>query len=203
MNSFFDDNYQPPKSIVARISRRQFLKAAAVTSAITALPASTLAKAANVDFNVEPWATLDHVMQHLLPSSETGPGAKDFAAINYLYLLITEQPIAEDEKQFIKNGVGWLNGYTEKNMSAKFIHLTTAQKEQALKQISRSRAGENWISTLLSYLFEAMLAPSAYGGNPNGIGWQWLNHQAGFPMPSKDKRYWQLPAYGQINVKQG
>ena len=38
-----------------------------------------------------------------------------------------------------------------------------------------------------------MLTPPSYGGNPNGIGWQWLEHQAGFPLPPAGKRYYELP----------
>jgi len=62
-----------------------------------------------------------------------------------------------------------------------------------LRGISQSEAGENWLSTLLSYVFEAMLAPPIYGGNPNGIGEKWLNHQAGFPLPQVGTRYYELP----------
>ena len=46
---------------------------------------------------------------------------------------------------------------------------------------------------MVGYLFEAMLSPPSYGGNPNGIGWHWLEHQAGFPLPQAGKRYYELP----------
>jgi gluconate 2-dehydrogenase gamma chain len=80
-----------------------------------------------------------------------------------------------------------------------FVDLTHEQKEQILRGISQSVAGENWLTTLLGYLFEAMLAPPAYGGNPQGIGWQWLQHQAGFPLPEQGQRYWEIPGYIQPN----
>jgi gluconate 2-dehydrogenase gamma chain len=41
-----------------------------------------------------------------------------------------------------------------------------------------------------------MLAPPAYGGNPDGIGWQWLEHQGGFPLPKVGQRYFELPPRG-------
>jgi len=45
---------------------------------------------------------------------------------------------------------------------------------------------------LLTYLLEALLADPVYAGNPNGIGWKWLQHQPGFPRPTKNKKYFKL-----------
>lgn len=201
MNSFFDKNYQTPQCLKHRLSRRNFLKSAAMTSALTAIPVASFANIQIADTSKEPWLTLNATLEHLLPSSATGPGAKELQAIHYLYNVINQQPIEDDEKQFIENGVGWLNGYTSSNLGKSFAELSNNDKELSLRAISKSRAGENWISTLLSYLFEAMLAPPAYGGNPNGIGWQWLKHKAGFPLPQDGKKYYQLPAYAAIKVK--
>ena len=200
INSFFDKHYQTPPCLKQRLSRRNFLKSAAMTTALTALPVSTFAKINIADLSQDPWLTLNAVLEHLLPSSDTGPGAVELQAIHYLYNVVTQQPIDQDEKDFIKKGVGWLNGYTNGQLQKSFVNLTQAEKESSLKAISNSRAGENWISTLLSYLFEAMLAPPVYGGNPNGIGWQWLKHKPGFPLPEQGKRYYEIPAYATIEV---
>ena len=66
-----------------------------------------------------------------------------------------------------------------------------------LRQIEQSNAGQNWLSLLLTYLLEALLADPVYGGNPDGIGWQWLEHQSGFPRPPADKTWYRLgrPVY--------
>ena len=53
--------------------------------------------------------------------------------------------------------------------------------------------GELWISTLIVYLLEALLCAPAYGGNPEAIGWHWLGHQPGFPLPDPDHIYPKLP----------
>lgn len=202
MKSFFDKNYQTPEWYEARQkSRRQFLKSAAVVSTVSIMPVSAFANIETESLKDDPWRTLNAVLNHLLPASDTGPGAEEIQALNYLYVLITEQPIEHDEKDFIKKGVGWLNGFTQQQHKLNFSELNFEQKETALRGIARSRAGENWISTLLSYIFEAMLAPSSYGGNPDGVGWKWLEHQAGFPMPDKGKRYFELPGQ-QIKVAQ-
>jgi len=33
-----------------------------------------------------------------------------------------------------------------------------------------------------------------YGGNPDGIGWKWLEHQPGYPTPPADKSWYKLAA---------
>ncbi|MCW8833068.1 MAG: gluconate 2-dehydrogenase subunit 3 family protein [Colwellia sp.] len=207
MHSFFDKNYQTPtwfkeKNFKAKnLSRRSFLKSAAGASAITALPVFSLT-VKDKDIltkltQTDPWLTLDATLLHLLPesasSTEHGPSAKDVNALAYLHQVMTVQPTPVDEKEFILKGVGWLNGFSQSQQGKPFVQLSFDEKESVLRGISNSRAGENWLTTLLAYLFEAMLAPPAYGGNPNGIGWQWLEHQAGFPLPKAGQRYFELP----------
>ncbi len=200
MNSFFDENFVLPTALRQRLSRRRFLKSAAAASAITLTP-NALANMVAADKTIEPWRTLNHVLEHLLPSSKSGPGAKDIRAIDYLYNVVNAQPTDPAESTFIKKGVGWLNGYTQGQLKLDFYQLSLEDKETSLRAISKSTAGENWINTLITYLYEALLTPPIYGGNPDGIGWQWLNHKAGFPLPTEGKRYYELPAYAAINVK--
>ncbi len=203
--SFQDENYQIPSWFKRKTSRRQLLKSAAGAAAIASLPKIVIANDLIVQHNdamkLDPWLTLDTVLNHLLPSSSTGPGAKELRASLYLYHVVNEQTVDEEEKAFILKGVGWLNGYSESQLSKKFTTLTFEEKEATLRGISGSQAGNNWLNTLINYLYEAMLSPPSYGGNPDGIGWQWLEHQAGFPLPPVGKRYFELPGTHQISIK--
>ncbi|WP_448546996.1 gluconate 2-dehydrogenase subunit 3 family protein [Thalassotalea fusca] len=205
MESFFSENYTPPTWLKKKLSRRGMLKSAAGISAVGALhhtPISAKTSSAfERDITQETWATLDAVLLHLLPVSKTGPSAQDIQATLYLYNLVHQQPTAQDEIDFIYKGVGWLNGYTKKHLSRAFTALNQEEKETTLRSIGRSRAGENWLSMLISNLFEAMLAPPSYGGNPNGVGWQWLAHQPGFPLPPEGKRYYELPKRSKVKAQ--
>lgn len=140
----------------------------------------------------DPWATIDIVQNHLFPSETDSPGAKEINAITYLRNVISSPAIDQDEKQFILNGVKWLNDLSLEKQEAVFTHLSYSQQSDMLHQISKSKAGSRWISKLLSYIFEALLGDPVYDGNPDGIGWKWLNHHPGFPRPPKHKRYWNL-----------
>jgi len=221
LKSFFDKNYQTPLWFIKKDdnptedkqSRRRFLKSAAGATAIAALPVVSLSakqkEQSRIQLNrlrkTDPWLTLDATLMHLLPESEVSaqpsPSAKSINALAYLYQVMTVQPTEEDEKEFIIKGVGWLNGFAQSQQGKSFVQLSVEQKELTLRGISHSSAGANWLSTLLAYLFEAMLTPPAYGGNPDGIGWQWLEHQAGFPLPKAGQRYFELPPRGKAKIQ--
>lgn len=141
---------------------------------------------------VEPWLTIAAVQQHLFPADETSPGASDINALHYLQTIIQAPDIDQEERDFITNGEKWLNGIAQKTHSKRFIYLNNEQKENVLRQIEKSRAGENWLYTQLSYLIEALLSDPVYGGNPNGVGWNWLKHQPGYPTPGLEKMYYKL-----------
>ncbi len=197
IESFFDGNFQTPKWLEKKISRRNALKSAAGATMVAAMPmrswSADIDNKLNSAVQTDPWLTLDAVLAHLLPESPTGPSAKDIQATQYLYNVVFLQPTQEAEVTFIYNGVGWLNDFSQSQLQKNFFNLSFDEKETILRAVSNSTAGENWLSNLVSYIFEAMLTPPIYGGNPNGIGWQWLDHQAGFPLPQAGNRYYELP----------
>ncbi len=201
MSFFSTQKDQIPKNISRRKLLKKGLKSAAGITAFSALPLPLMANVSSAKSDqlsqkiaTDPWLTLDAVLNHLLPSSKTGPGAKEIQATNYLFNLVYLQPTPQDDIDFIYKGVGWLNGYSQSQLKQNFIFLADVDKEKILRGISKSRAGENWLSTLLDYLLEAMLTPPVYGGNPKGIGWQWLEHQGGFPLPKVGTRFYELPS---------
>ena len=205
VNSFFDEHFRTPKWLAKKVTRRSALKSAAGATMVAAMPMRAWSTSANEQFThalkTDPWLTLDTVLGHLLPESSTGPSAKEIKASQYLYNVVFQQPTDTDEIEFIYKGVGWLNGFSNSQLQKNFSALNFDEKEAILQAISKSTAGENWLSNLVGYLFEAMLTPPSYGGNPDGIGWQWLDHQAGFPLPPAGKRYYELP--GKQPVVQG
>lgn len=207
--SFFDKQYQSPNFLKnKKLTRRTVLKSAAGATAVSALPAFSFNVAdqtvLSAKIKTDPWLTLDATLNHLLPASTDNPvnsdiSAKKINATAYLYNIMTVQPTEAEEKEFILKGVGWLNGFAHSEKSKAFVELSTAEKEQLLRGISHSRAGQNWLNTLLGYIFEAMLTPPSYGGQPAGEGWQWLEHQAGFPLPKKGQQYFNLPPRANVN----
>jgi gluconate 2-dehydrogenase gamma chain len=216
LSQFFNRNYQTPEWFKQKKSRRALLKGALKSAAgagiTSCIPANVLAsdissiddKKRQTALQTDRWQTLAALFAHMLPASkstslstnkaEPDISAEKINAVNYLYNVIHLQPIAQDEIDFIYNGVGWLNGYSQTEHSAAFIALNYKQKELLLRNISKSTAGKNWLSTLLDYLLEAILSPPIYGGNTNKAGWQYVEHQGGFPLPERGTRYYEVPS---------
>ncbi|MDH5472305.1 MAG: gluconate 2-dehydrogenase subunit 3 family protein [Gammaproteobacteria bacterium] len=176
------------------MDRRTFITLVASISAT--YPASLLSQSAAASANSipsnDPWHTLASVQEHLFPATEHSPGANDIQALGFLKNMLNAPDADEEERNFIHNGVNWLNDMARKNHNAVFTQLNETNKEKVLRQIEQSQAGERWLSILLTYLIEALLSDPVYGGNPDGIGWKWLEHQPGFPLPGTDKMYYKI-----------
>lgn len=184
------------------INRREFIRILAIASAsypLSVLSSSHKKTTSNQNIK-EPWLTISEVQQHLFPK-ESSIGAKDIQALEYLHLAMASPGFDEEEKTLIHNGVTWLNDLSKQQYSKNFIQLDGTLKEKILRRIESSNAGERWLSTLLSYLLEALLTDPIYGGNPKGIGWNWLQHQAGFPRPPENKKYYHLDKKRYRNTK--
>jgi gluconate 2-dehydrogenase gamma chain len=139
-----------------------------------------------------PWQTFAAVQQQLFPADGNGPSASDIHATLYLKLVLDAPDTEAQDRTFLLDGITWLNALTDTRFGKAFVVLSKDEQEQALRKIAASTAGEHWLSQLLLYIMEALLTDPVYGANPDGIGWQWLEHQAGFPRPPKAKRYWEL-----------
>lgn len=180
------------------ISRRTFLnRLTALGGLLAVCPAPALAawreRAGTENWHVaEPWKTLDAVQQHLFPAAADTPGAADIGALRYLHNAIENPDADGEDRAFIFDGAGWLNDLAQADYQQPFADLDERQREAVLRKIEQSRAGRNWLSLLLTYLLEALLADPVYGGNPKGIGWEWLEHQPGYPAPPPDKVWYRL-----------
>lgn len=172
----------------ALVSRRRFLITAAGGS-IAMLFQPHLAGAETSD----PWPTLEAALEHMLPSEPDSPGAREIHALDYLRFVVSDPRVDREERDFILQGSRWLDDLARQKTGQPFHSLGFDDKEQLLRQVAQSAAGENWVSTLLSYLLEALLTAPAYGGNTDGIGWRWLQYVPGFPLPGPGTRYPELP----------
>ena len=180
------------------ISRREFIRRTALLGTLAlSYPAAALAelrlakdKPVSADWLDNPdWQTLAAVQEVLFPAADDIPGASDIAATVYLRNAIENPNADAEDKEFIFKGIGWLDGLTEEHHKKNFMQLSVEQQEKIIQRIVKSRAGRNWVSMLLSYTLEALLADPVYGGNKNEAGWKWLQHQPGYPAPSVDKTW--------------
>lgn len=141
------------------------------------------------DLSSELLQTLEEVQEHLFPSASDSPGAKDINALQYFQSVLRDPFVQDDEKRFLWEGFSRLHKRTIERKGVSFAQLSWDDRETILREQHESSEGRQWLAGVLTYILEALLSDPVYGGNPNGIGWKWLDFQSGFPRPSLDKRY--------------
>ncbi len=127
--------------------------------------------------------------RHLFPKTDTAPGAEQINALDYLQFVLHDQQISREDRDFILKGAVWLNETSIEDFQIDFYLLDFNQREKLFQKISQKTWGENWLSAILKYIFEALLSDPLYGGNPNSIGWDWLQFQPGYPRPTELNLY--------------
>ncbi len=187
------------------MDRRLFLASAAasmivITSPLTFASSSNIwpdnkppflhsNKTVSIGLTRSQWKLVVAAQNHLFPKSRNAPGAIDVNAKAFLYAVLSDANRNEEDRILIKNGAQMLQRLCINHFKKGFDQISTGEKEMALRTFETMPDGTSWILTILGYIFEALLTDPVYGGNPNGIGWQWLEHQPGFPRPGINNRY--------------
>lgn len=188
----------PGAAVTEFLSRRAFMlrgsAAVAVSVAFSGLPLvlgdEPGRKSGFTALSEKQQKLLSAVQEHLFPQGADSPGAEDINALPFLQFVIAQSDFDADSRHFIINGIQSLEEASMERFELSFEELDFTRKERLLRYLAdHTRWGKNWLSLLLYYIFEALLADPVYGCNPDEIGWQWLEHQAGFPRPPVDKIY--------------
>ena len=143
-------------------------------------------------FTENDWTTIAAIQNHLFPSEVDAPGSVEIQALKYLHNFLSNPQTDKMDIEFILSGVHLLQKKTKSQTQHQFTDLSIEQKESVLREFEKDRTGRRWLITILNYILEALLTDPVYGGNPDGIGWKWLEHRAGEPRPPVHKRYWLL-----------
>ncbi len=180
--------------ISTRLNRRTFLGAAAGASVIAVLPFGGCSrdasqKKAAFRFPKDQKQTLSAVQEHLLPHEANSPGATDINATGYLEMVLNQPGFDPEIRDFIANSLTRLVQFNKENQQPRFEAMNAQEQENTLTAVQDLGWGQTWTSLLLLYIFEALLSDPVYGGNPDGIGWTWLDHTPGLPRPLESTRY--------------
>ena len=157
-----------------------------------ALPAVGFTPDKRLGIDDHHWRVIDRAMQHLFPSEEASPGAVDVHATAWLHNALLMPDVDDEHRAFMRDGALLLEKTSRELYKKSFVTLDHAGREAALRKMEEAHNGKAWIRETLRYILEAMLSDPVYGGNPGGVGWKWLQHRPGFPLPPKDKRYFLL-----------
>lgn len=173
------------------VSRRRFLIGAAGGTVAALFPLRIVGSSVATPplDDAARWRLVGAVQDHLFPSEPAAPGAQEINALAYLGWVVADDNLDPDHRAFILRGAEWVEEHALALEQASFGELDEGGRERVLRHVAATGGGENWLSTVLMYLFEALLTDPVYGGNPDGVGWKWLGHTPGFPRPTAGKRY--------------
>ena len=131
------------------------------------------------NIKIDLFKTLEAVQQVLFPKGLDAPSAKEYGATAYLANVSTHSSFLASDLRFLTRGAQELmNEYNN------FLSLSPKAQDEALREfVDEHDIGQNWVSFVLYFSIEALLANPIYGGNKNKLGWKWLQHNAGVPQP--------------------
>jgi len=156
-------------------SRRNFLKAGFLSSAVFLMRGDVLF-AVTTPIDTIKVLHFDLFAQAEKLNIKTAP---------YMNIVFHHSRISKEEKQFIKNGVKWLNEEAIKMYKSSYTKLLANRRQKVLQSISQTEWGDNFLYNIMGYMFEAILGDPVYGGNNTEAGWRWLSFTGGEPRPTK------------------
>lgn len=187
----------------AGLSRAQLVRRAGMLGAAAALPgaaaAPAVADAAASDglkaLTAAEATTLDAVLQRLLPTDATGPGAKEANVLRYI-----DWALAGDLQVFrgpYATALAAIDAYAVQTFGAAFAALTAAQQDQLLSNMEAGAPEKSTINNksnpqigfapsstavfemIRTHALQGMFGDPAHGGNVGFAGWNLVR----FPGP--------------------
>ncbi|MEA2072856.1 MAG: gluconate 2-dehydrogenase subunit 3 family protein [Campylobacterota bacterium] len=156
-------------------SRRTFLKAGFLSSAVIIMNGcSPFAITTSRE-------TISVVQNDLFPKAQE----LKINTSEYITLLLRHSRVSDEDKEFLKNGVKWLNETAVEMHKKIYTKLPQEKRQDVLNTISDTQWGESWMYNMMTYIFEAALGDPIYGGNNKEAGWKWLKFSGGMPRPTK------------------
>ncbi len=131
----------------------------------------------------------DFTFDFLLPEDGFGPSARSIRAYPYFIWVLQDPLYDPEQKEYYKKGLDWIEEYSNEEEGQPFHTLTKNKKKGLLQKAAKTGWGESWLSSFLTIGIEALLGDPIYQCNPEGQGWEWLQHNPGHPRPNKDNRY--------------
>jgi len=174
------------------LSRKELIKRAGLAGAAAAIPSMGLAApVADAAEQLEPLkaltageaATLEAVLERLIPTDATGPGAKEANVLRYIdWSLAGELSVFRD---VYTSAVTALDAYAQSKYGAAFAALPTDKQDAVLSDMDTNSAtgfspnAKAVFEMIRGHAVQGMFGDPAHGGNVNFVGWKLVR----FPGP--------------------
>lgn len=163
------------------MNRRDFFRSAGVLTLLSV----ELNGGYIIDFNKNDsfYLNLELLFSDLL--ADDMPSVKELNTIAYIATVLNSTKVKQNEKDFYKNGIKWLNEDSKELYNKLYSNLDSTQRQNVLKHINAFSWGDSFLYNSFIYYFESMFSDPIYGVNIDESGWKYLNYIPGYPRPSK------------------
>ena len=178
-------------------SRRRFIKTVTLSGLLAQFSYlqscnsdhSKIEVPANDHFSEAHTRILMDVLEILFPDDGNGPNINDLNSLGHIFWVLNDPTEDPSQNDYLKNGVGWTEETALETYGLTFLDLKGEEKENLIAIMAKEKWGKDWLSMLLTYIFESLIIDEIYQVNKNGIGWKWLEHQPGEPRPNASTHY--------------
>jgi gluconate 2-dehydrogenase gamma chain len=189
-----------------RVSRRTVLAGATLIpiSAIQAAPQQRSAPTSATVFSPEQRRILEVFLDRLVPQDETGPGAVECGAVDYIDGCLADYLAAE--KTTFLDGLAALDSYARSSQGSPFAELSPDKRDEVLTAIDHNQVPNlrGFFNRVRRLTLEGMFSDPYYGGNKNFAGWDLIRYPGVRLAVSPDEqRMKELPAPNHRSVYGG
>ena len=126
-------------------------------------------------------ATIAAVQAHMFPKNTKLPSAVEMHTIRFLFETVSHKSYDKDIRAFVLEGAEELMTREK----GKFVFMSEAEKEKALRAYEETSYGSNWLSRIMTLTMEGLFSDPIYGSNINEAGWKALHAYGGKPRATK------------------
>lgn len=124
------------------------------------------------------WDIIKSTLAHIFPKYNNFSGANELELTQFLKMATNCKYFKKDDLKLLMDGAKKIS-----LLHSDFISLNSEQKEKILREFEQNELGSNWLSLVMNYGIEGMLADPIYGGNNKELGWKAISHNTGHPRP--------------------
>lgn len=126
--------------------------------------------------------TLSHILERLIPSDETGPGAGEADVGRYIESAL--RSAYRTHAPAYTNGLRALEAYAERTRGKPFTKLSSRAQDATLSEVEHGQANDAadlaaFFRLVLTHAMEGMFGDPVHGGNAHKVGWALI----GYPGP--------------------
>ena len=173
----------PLDDVGSGLTRREWLRHAGIAGAVAAVaPVVALSPQGDAleNLTTAEAAILDALVARLIPSDESGPGAREARAARYIDRALGGA--LASSREVYRAGLSAMDVYSQRSKGGPFASLRESDQDAVLSDMERNVAtgfapnGAAFFNLLRTHTWQGTFGDPYYGGNAGFVGWDLLGY---------------------------